>query len=459
MHASGMIHGKTPCAYVLSQVCREVDTDINMDFSVIPDFIAIGGLVAVFWSLLKHTRQTRLHYWLLGWVLILIHIMAQFIGANLHHGVTTANAVSVCMLLMTSVTFIWAGNDMRDSGSRTLRLTLLAAIPDVLFLACLVYDVQSGIVYYALTAAALLASLWVFRGGQRASDRRERTVRNTCIVLVYAAQAFLIHQGAYEGAAIWTLFWHYLAVAVFFRLGSPRTTVGVTFTTLSFIAWALVFPVSLAFGAFLPGVHVEREVWNLPKFLVATGMIFTLLEEQMARAEHASLHDALTALPNRRLFVRRLRHAIDKAQLRGHSIALLVIDLNNFKQVNDRLGHAVGDTLLQHVAARFSRCMRANDALARLGGDEFAVILDDVRDRETARAVVDKLHAALDAPFDADGHTLASNASIGLSLYPDDGADERRRYAFADRHMYEYKVVARTHASGRQPELTGDPVA
>ena len=134
-----------------------------------------------------------------------------------------------------------------------------------------------------------------------------------------------MQSAALELALIWMLFWHYLLVAWFFWRGASRTTLGVLFTTASFVAWASVFPVAYVVNRWLPGLHIPNESWNLPKFLVATGMIFTVLEEQLGEAKHDAMHDALTGLPNRRLFARRLDAALVRARERRGRVAVLVI--------------------------------------------------------------------------------------------------------------------------------------
>jgi diguanylate cyclase (GGDEF)-like protein len=415
-----------------------------LNLSVVPDFLAIGGLVAVFASLLKRTRQTRLRYWLVGWVMILLHIVAQLINSNLPEGggADAAMAVSLSMLLLTSVAFIWAGNGRSPAWSRGLSMTLLAAVPDVVFLACASYGIVSLPLYLGCTAVGIAATVWIFPDGRRGIDRREPW-RVPAILVVYSVQALLVLHASIEHALIWMLFWHYLAVAFFFYRGSPRLTMGVLFTTLSFVGWAAVFPVAALLAPWLPGLHIENEAWNLPKFLVATGMIFTLLEEQTGIAEHASLHDALTGLPNRRVFTRRLEAALKRAREIGGQVAVLVIDLNDFKLVNDSLGHAAGDALLQFVAGRLQGAVRACDTLARLGGDEFAAILPDVTDRLTAEALARKLTRALEASTEFHGQRLSVGASIGVSIFPDDGADQTRLYAAADRAMYASKLAER----------------
>jgi len=418
-----------------------------VNLSVVPDFLAIGGLVLVFAALLKRTRQARSRYWLVGWAMILVHIVAQLIQRNLAPGAAAdaALAVSLSMLLLTSVAFIWAGADARLAWWHDLAMTLLAAVPDVAFFVLASYGVEARLPYVACTALGLASTTWVF-----GRDRRRPGWCVPVVIGIYALQGLLAWQGAIEQAFIWMLFWHYLAVAFCFYRGAAAPSMGVLFTTVSFVAWAAVFPVAAALDPWLAGWGIENETWNLPKFLVATGMIFTLLEEQIGKAEHASQHDALTGLPNRRVFALRLEHALRRARQRGGRAAMLVIDLNEFKRVNDTLGHAAGDALLHFVAQRLQQGIRSDDTLARLGGDEFAVILPDVGDRAAAQARADRLARAFDASTQFHGQPLSIGASIGVALYPDDGQDETRLYAAADRAMYAGKLAIR-------PDRAADP--
>jgi len=420
-----------------------------LNLSVVPDFLAIGGLVLVFAGLLRRTRQTRPRYWLVGWALILVHIVAQFVERNLAAGLAAeaADAVSLSMLLLASVAFIWAGSDTRIAWWRDLGITLLAAVPDVLFFVFAACGVEARLPYLLCTTLGLASTAWVFR-----RDRRKPSWWVPVVVGIYVLQGMFAWRGAVDQALDWMLFWHYLAVAFCFYRGAAGPSVGVAFTTVSFVAWAAVFPVASALDPWLAGWGIENEAWNLPKFLVATGMIFTLLEEQISHAEHASQHDALTGLPNRRVFARRLEHALKRARESGGRIAMLVIDLNDFKRINDTLGHAAGDTLLHFVAQRLQQGVRAGDTLARLGGDEFAAILPDVADRAAARVRAERLARAFDASTDYQGQRLSIGASIGLALYPDDGQDETRLYAAADRAMYASKLADRTGQGDVDPE-------
>jgi diguanylate cyclase (GGDEF)-like protein/PAS domain S-box-containing protein len=156
--------------------------------------------------------------------------------------------------------------------------------------------------------------------------------------------------------------------------------------------------------------------------------------------EHIALHDPLTDLPNRALLQDRLHQAIAQAERQGHRLALAFIDLDGFKPINDRHGHAAGDVLLQQVSQRLQHAVRASDTVARVGGDEFVVLLAPLPDREEAEAVVARLRQAVEAPVTlAQGDTVRVGASLGLAHWPEDGADDARLLAAADRLMYEEK--------------------
>lgn len=150
-----------------------------------------------------------------------------------------------------------------------------------------------------------------------------------------------------------------------------------------------------------------------------------------------AMHDELTHLPNRRLFHDRLGTALARAQRQHTRLALLFIDLNRFKQVNDQHGHLAGDRLLQQVARRIAACVRDSDTLARLGGDEFVALLENVSSREDAAPVVDKIREALSQAFDlGDGLVLTASASIGVAHYPEHGDSIQELMSRADQEMY-----------------------
>jgi len=158
---------------------------------------------------------------------------------------------------------------------------------------------------------------------------------------------------------------------------------------------------------------------------------------------HLAHHDALTNLPNRLLFFDRLEQSIHQAKRNRRKVALLFIDLDFFKNINDSIGHQVGDMLLQAVAKRLSSAVREGDTVARLGGDEFVVTLPGVREAEDAVQVAQKIIQAIAQPYEVGGYTLNITASIGLSVYPDDGHDVVTLVKNADTAMYHTKEQGR----------------
>ncbi len=167
------------------------------------------------------------------------------------------------------------------------------------------------------------------------------------------------------------------------------------------------------------------------------------LKETQSRLDFLAHHDALTGLPNRLLFGDRLRHAIERARREGFAAALLFIDLDRFKHVNDSLGHQVGDQLLIEAARRLKNLVRQADTVARLGGDEFVVLLEEGAAHDVAAKLAEKIIEACKQPFTVSGIDLHIGCSIGITVYPEDGADDVTLLRNADTAMYRAKGAGR----------------
>lgn len=166
--------------------------------------------------------------------------------------------------------------------------------------------------------------------------------------------------------------------------------------------------------------------------------------EAEAKLEFLANHDALTGLPNRVLLNDRLRQTINIAHRHGTRVGVLFLDLDRFKVVNDSLGHAVGDRLLQHVAQRLRSCLRAGDTVSRLGGDEFVVILNEIGEPEQAGRVAEKILAQIAQPLMLEERELHISLSLGIALFPDDGSDADTLLRHADLAMYLAKEAGRS---------------
>ncbi|MCG4454972.1 diguanylate cyclase [Pseudomonas sp. MMS21-TM103] len=155
-----------------------------------------------------------------------------------------------------------------------------------------------------------------------------------------------------------------------------------------------------------------------------------------SRLEFLAQYDQLTELPNRALFLDRLRSSLQRAQRDSLRLAVLYLDMDNFKHINDTFGHTTGDLLLREVAQRLKQCVRESDTVGRLGGDEFAVVLDNICRQEDATLVAEKIIVTLSAPYLLEGNTLISAPSLGIAIYPEHGQSDLHMVQHADEAMY-----------------------
>jgi diguanylate cyclase (GGDEF)-like protein/PAS domain S-box-containing protein len=218
----------------------------------------------------------------------------------------------------------------------------------------------------------------------------------------------------------------------------------------------------LAFRVCPPGAetrHVRMRVYlvrdGAGRFVRRAGVVQDVTERtlQEARIEHLAYHDALTGLPNRALLAERLERALAHAQRHAQQVAVLFIDLDRFKLVNDSLGHDVGDRLLQEIARRLRGVLRDADTVARVGGDEFQVIVTNAGSSVDAAAIAEKLMHVLGEPFVLEGQELHVTASIGVSLFPRDGASGELLLKYADTALYEAKGEGRNAYRFFSPEM------
>lgn len=167
----------------------------------------------------------------------------------------------------------------------------------------------------------------------------------------------------------------------------------------------------------------------------------TVSDQEHAEMRRLAYHDGLTGLPNRTLFLDLLHQAISHAAHSQQLFALMFLDLDRFKSINDSLGHACGDKLLIAVAERLGRAVRKSDVVARLSGDEFAILVTHLEHAEVVEALARQLVSSLDRPFGIDEHAVQTHISIGISLYPRDGLSAEELLSRADAAMYQAKAA------------------
>jgi two-component system CheB/CheR fusion protein len=195
-----------------------------------------------------------------------------------------------------------------------------------------------------------------------------------------------------------------------------------------------------------------RHIDHLDRILLAMEDV-TEARAAQAQIERLALRDALTGLPNRALLQDRLHQAFATAGRNGTRAALMLLDLDGFKDVNDTLGHPAGDLVLREVARRLGERIRADDTLARLGGDEFAVVLPDLADVATLDPMAHRLMGAFAEPFALDGHEARLSVSTGIALFPDDGEDATTLMRHADLALYRAKAAGRRQFRFFEPEM------
>ena len=178
--------------------------------------------------------------------------------------------------------------------------------------------------------------------------------------------------------------------------------------------------------------------------------LLVMLERQVATNEWFAFHDQLTGLPNRRLFEERLGQAIASSGATGRRVAVMMIDLNGFKNINDSLGHEVGDILLQQIGQHLRQVIRVPDTVARFGGDEFMIISVDLPADLPLSQIIEssmsRIADALKKPFAIAGQSLRITPSVGVAVYPDDAANEEVLRRLADERMYRQKQSALSFA-------------
>lgn len=421
-----------------------------LDWTKLPDLVAVALLTCAFASVARRGQKPASGIWLTGWLLIALHFAAfMFLSAPGLLGTLSAD-VGLMSLADAGILFAYASIPYRHERSSKWMLACLL-VTNSFYIGVLN---ASPAIDWALTPAALLfgvAPLSVALFARRIHGFGH-ILRWTVLLLNGGLSVFLVAtQRRPDGADLAldaVLFVVYLSCTLHFLFAYHRASTGAFITIAGFLTWSSVFAVAPLLAALHPGLHLESEVWNLPKYVVAVGMILLLLEDQIAHNKYLAFHDDLTGLPNRRLFQDRLTIALERARRSNSKAALLVIDLDHFKQVNDTWGHHAGDLLLQQASMFFAGRVRTCDTVARTGGDEFSIILEDIAGPESARQVAHALLENLEEPLEIGGRSICVGASIGVAVYPDDAKEMEALCIAADLRMYDEKAISRGLSNG-----------
>jgi diguanylate cyclase (GGDEF)-like protein len=424
-----------------------------LDWSKLPDLAAVGLLAVAFATVARRSQVKVSAWWLAGWVMIALHYAGFIFVSSPGRIGALALYLGVASLAWAGILFMWASVPTpQNRSSHWLLAVLLGATS--LYIDLIAVNPAAS---WALIPAAILFGASPLSVALFSLHKRQNSPLRWATVALYCClSAFLLvfQQRPGNGpdlALNAVLFATYFGCFVHFWFAYRRTTSGAFLAIVGFFAWAMVFVIAPAIRTFLPGVHLESEVWNLPEYVVAAGMILLLLEEQIEHNHYLALHDELTGLPNRRLFQDRLTKSLERARRTGSNTALLVIDLDQFKHVNDTLGHHTGDQVLKRVGAIFSARVRRSDTVARTGGDEFSVILDQPITRADAELVATSLAELIHEPFEVTKQTIQIGASVGIAVFPEDAVDAEGLCIAADQRMYDFKFSTGHHVDSPRP--------
>ena len=549
--------------------------------NILLDLLIIGLLVLLFGSIYRGHATVRIRFWLLGWLFILVHfgfllsVPSDAIGQNL------VLAAAESALVLCGASFALSSALVWERGRRFAIPALLLSVPPVGYV--LMVSLWPRPTVPAMLGAGAVVQLAygavAFRMGRKRRTEAVTGARGWRVLwwatAILGAETgwlgFEVLHGQAGNSIYPILSEIFLLNAVLYWEDFRRRSAGVLASVLGLTAWGAVFPCALLLERLMPQLTVIDELWNVPKYFVAFGMILTLLEEQKRQADrtseeyrvlfennphpmwifevetlrflavndaavtrygysaeefrrmtlrdirppeevpamedaiaqqtgseavivtgpwthilrngqriqvevsshsirfegtrarfslvqdvterqqlhmrllHQAHHDMLTGLPNRALLMDRMEQALASAERRGRKAAVICIDLDRFKQINDTYGHTIGDLCLKQVAERLRSRLRGEDTVARSGGEEFTIVVGDLVSAVDAERVAEDLLAALRRPLVAEQYPIEVTGSLGIALYPDHGTDAAALWRNADAAMYRVKRSGGNH--------------
>ena len=405
-----------------------------MDLTLLPDIFALAVFIFAFRPLVRRAGA-HADVWFLGWSFLLIHSAAVAFLASPGplHSLLQLVAIWATDLCGLSFFFVAANVPVRRIETPVV---FMISIPVLLQSAAVVLHNPFSSLSYLSSALYAIPGIYMLVTGRR---RHQRMIVVAIAFLSFAilSEPFAAHAAPIIAACTLTLL--FSLAAYLYCVAAPRYTRGIFAVVFGLATWAFEYPLL----AFLTRVHPEMRLQHtllvLPQYVLAAGMLLSMLEEHVLRTERMAMHDPLTDLPNRRLFEERLVATMEEARMTRTTIACLVIDVDNFKAINDSLGHEAGDQLLRALAVRLSWHMSPRDILARTGGDEFTALLAGVNDEHHLRFIAGAMMSAASVPVIIDGKPVDVRISVGIALSPDDADDIDSLRRAADEAMYSAK--------------------
>lgn len=403
-----------------------------MNYSFLPDLLALAILIVILLLLRRRHPQGRADIWLLGLFFTLVEAVAHTFYPQNQAPPRMLHLIVMDCYLAGGMVFAWASGGYPFSRNVELIYLSLNTLPLLALTSLYGLHIYSATAFFAAMAAGLVI------GVASSLYLRHNLLYAALHVVGWLAMGYLIHKGKYRESVYWSLCCLYTIAAVNFQRRLAYNSTGKLAIVTGFTIWALCL---LMHPWIVRSSYAEiaSHIWNMQKSLISIGMILVMLEEQVSSNEWLALHDELTGLPNRRLFADRLTTAIERADRMRTRLALLILDLNGFKAINDTMGHQAGDQVLREVSAHLRKSVRASDTLARLGGDEFIVVATDLDVDQSLDHFMESVRSALEKPILVEGQSMIVSASMGMAIYPDDADDSIKLLRIADERMYALK--------------------
>lgn len=416
---------------------------MHFNLLLLPDFIAMLLLMALLVGVRRRYIATQVDIWMLGIFFLVLEILAHAFYApskGIFQGIL--HALALDFYVCSALAFMVSGTHERRARRKRAIYIIPNALTMLAVTTCYGYGLKDAHLFIGIAVTGLivgLVSAFIVR----------LTLWNALWhIILWGSLLLAAHNGDFRGMAYGLLFYLYASVAYAYYESLPRLSLGRYVVVLGFATWSIIFLLHPAVSRAKTYIGVFDEAWNMQKFIIIIGLMVVLMEQQLSHRQRLAFHDELTGLPNRRLFDDRLSQAVQRTDRYGDQTALLMVDLNGFKSINDNFGHQAGDDLLRQIANRLQSALRQTDTVARIGGDEFAVIATGISEEAQAERVINKISRALRTPVSLGkfGDFNISGA-VGLALYPRDAADVRSLIAVADARMYSNKREQRKFQS------------
>ena len=409
----------------------------------------LSVLLLIFAWILHKQRGGQTQFWFMGWFALIAATALS--GPVYDSSPVFAGTLLVCSTELAGALFIASVSTLCDHPWRRWLLASAIAVPVAGLTLLTRSGNRSGLVAALLGCAALAAIIALEIRHHGKTDTYPWTTAAVAL-LIAAGAAVFVAQNDYDSAVRVLVSSLFLVAGSLYVRKFPRFSLGVLLAASGLFSWGTALFLDTSTGSDTALLDPSNGLLMLSKYLVAIGMIVTVLEEQIEEARvysqqlsHQANHDILTSLPNRILLQDRLNQALARCRRSKAMMAVFSIDLDRFKQVNDTFGHRVGDLYLKEVAQRLSSRVRDGDTLARTGGDEFTAILENVRSPEDASGVARALIETLHRPIVLEGASHMASASIGVALYPFDGSDSDSLRRAADQAMTRAKHQGAGH--------------